>query len=125
MYADDLVVLAPTRTAMAAMLAVCERYAAEHNITFSTDDNPSLSKTKCVYMCGDMARRDYPAPLQLNGRDLPYVTTANHLGHLLTQACTMDQDCKVSRADYIDKTVAIRETFSFAEPKQILQAIEK
>ena len=37
----------------------------------------------------------------------------------------MKQDCKVSRADYIDKTVAIRETFSFAEPPQILQAIEK
>ena len=37
----------------------------------------------------------------------------------------MEQDCKVKRADYIDKTVSVRETFSFAAPEQILQAIEK
>ena len=107
------------------MLAVAERYAEEHNITFSTDEIPARSKTKCLFMCGDMARRDYPAPLQLNGRDLPFVTSATHLGHEITQACSMLQDCKEKRAGYIDRTVSIRETFSFAEPQQILQAVEK
>ena len=37
----------------------------------------------------------------------------------------MIQDCKVKRAQYIDKTVDIRNTFSFANPTQILTAIEK
>ena len=124
-YADDCLLLAPTRSAMVAMLAVAERYAEEHNITFSTDEIPARSKTKCLFMCGDMARRDYPAPLQLNGRDLPFVTRAEHLGHVLTQACTMEQDCKEKRAGYIDRTVSIRETFAFAEPQQVLQAMEK
>ena len=125
MFADDLALLAPTRSAMVAMLAVCEKYATDHNIVYSTDPNPKLSKTKVLYMCGSMTCRNYPAPVQLNGRDLPYVTTAAHLGNELTQACTMEQDCKIKRAEYIDKTVNIRETFSFAEPSQILQAIEK
>ena len=76
-------------------------------------------------MCGNMTSRDYPVPVQLNGRNLPFVPNATHLGHELTQACTMELDCKIKRADYIVKTVNIRETFSFAEPEQILQAVEK
>ena len=48
-YADDLVLLAPTRSAMVAMLAVAEQYAADHNIVYSTDPCPKLSKTKVLY----------------------------------------------------------------------------
>ena len=75
MYADDLILLAPTRSAMAAMLKVCEDYAREHNISFSTDPNPAKSKTKCLYMCGKTNVMNYPANLKLNGRDLPFVKT--------------------------------------------------
>ena len=81
MYADDLVLMAPTRDAMQAMLAVCERYGAENNISYSTDPDPKKSKTKCVYMCGNMTSRDYPVPVQLNGRNLPFVPNSTHLGH--------------------------------------------
>ena len=42
-YADDLLLLSPTRSGMEAMLKVCERYAAEHNISFSVDANPAKS----------------------------------------------------------------------------------
>ena len=37
----------------------------------------------------------------------------------------MIQDCKVKRAQYIDKTVDIRNTFSFGNPTQVLTAIDK
>ena len=74
-------------------------------------------------MCGDINRRDYPAPLQLNGRDLPFVTTATHLGHELCQDCTMDQDAKIKRAGFIDRSTSVRETFSFAEPMQVISAV--
>ena len=56
-YADDLILLAPTRSAMAKMLEVCERYANDHNITFSTDVNPTKSKTKMIYMSGNINNR--------------------------------------------------------------------
>ena len=39
-FADDLVLMAPTRTAMQEMLKVCEKYGEIHNITFSTDPIP-------------------------------------------------------------------------------------
>ena len=47
-YADDLILLAPSRTAMVQMLKICDEYAEEFNLQFSTDPNPNLSKTKCL-----------------------------------------------------------------------------
>ena len=37
----------------------------------------------------------------------------------------MIQDCQSKRAQYIDKTVDIRNTFSFADPTQVLTAVDK
>ena len=124
-YCDDLLLLSPTRSAMAAMLQVCERYAGDHNISFSVDDNPAKSKTKVIYMCGNMRFRDYPAPLMLKGKVLPYVTTAAHLGHTLAQDATMTHDARIRRAEYIDRTTDIRNTFNFADPVQVLSAVDK
>ena len=39
-FADDLLLMAPSRSAMAKMLSICERYAAEMNLDFSTDPDP-------------------------------------------------------------------------------------
>ena len=50
-YADDLVLLAPARTAAVMMLECCEKYAVEHNLQFSTDPEPAKSKSKCIYFC--------------------------------------------------------------------------
>ena len=74
-YADDLILLAPSRSAMKKMLKVCE------NLQFSTDPVPAKSKSKCIYMCG-YSDPVYPVPLQLCGADLPCHT----LGALVTPA---------------------------------------
>ena len=75
-FADDIVLLAPSRGAMELMLATCEEFAAENNLKFSTDPDPKKSKTKCVYICGKIRNVVYPASLQLYGVDLPWVTSA-------------------------------------------------
>ena len=123
LYADDLLLLAPTRSAMEAMMKVCERYALDNNISFRTNENPAISKTECLYICGDMNRNDYPAAIKLNGKDLPFVKTATHLGHELSQDGSMSTDIKRKQAKFIDKSIEIRETFFFADPVQILSAV--
>ena len=90
---------------MQQMLTVCEEYAVENNLLFSTDDNPEKSKTKCLYMCGKLGAVQYPAPLKLDGRDLPWVVKGTHLGHELHQSCNMEFDAKCKRAAFIDKSV--------------------
>ena len=124
-YADDIILLAPCRSAMAQMIKICEEFGADNNLKFSTDNNPAKSKTKCLYMCGPRVRKMvYPASLQLYGRDLPWVTHATHLGHELHQDCTMDMDTRMKRASYINNSTDIRSLFSFALPTQVLNSIK-
>ena len=108
---------------MQVMLQVCERYGADHNLVFSTDPNPAKSKSKCLYMCGRL-NVEYPVAVQLYNTDLSWVVTAKHLGHELHQCCNMEYDAKVKRYSFIDKSVNIRECFSFADPVQILKAVQ-
>ena len=77
---------------------------------FSTDVNPKKSKTKCLYMCGPKIKNsEYPAPIQLFGVDLPWVTHATHLGHELSQDCSMYLDTKMKRASFIKNSIETRE----------------
>ena len=123
-YADDLLLMAPTRRAMQTMLDKCEEYASDHNILFSTDPDPSKSKTKCIFVCGDQKKLAKPATLTLCGRDLPWVSTAFHLGHELSETGNMEQDVKEKRATFISKSVEVRETFKFASPVEVVQAMK-
>ena len=102
-YADDLLLLAPSRSAMELMLQICEDYATENNLEFSTDQDPVNNKSKCIFMQGNM-RKPKPVNLRLYGDDLPWVKSATHLGHELSEDCTMEQDMKCKRADFIDKS---------------------
>ena len=107
-FANDLFCLAPNRGVLADMLKVCEEYGEEHNLIFSTDDNPAKLTTKCIYFCGRKCNIQYPAPLQLYGKDLPWVESVEHLGHTLHLSCTMDQDCKIKRARFINDSTEVR-----------------
>ena len=123
-YADDLVLIAPTRHAMQQMLAVCEDFAARYNIGFSTDPNPRKSKSKCIFMLGTASNIDKPAPLTLCGRDLPWVESATHLGHEIHESGSMDHDAKIARARFIDQSVEVRQAFSFASPAEVIRALQ-
>ena len=51
-YADDLLLLAPSRSGMEKMLTLCEDYAIQNNLEFSTDPDPRKSKSKFIFMSG-------------------------------------------------------------------------
>ena len=122
-FADDLILVAPCRSAMAQMLEKCESYASKNNLTFSTDPIPAKSKTKCMFICGKTRNPVYPAPLQLYGTDLPWVVHATHLGHELHQDGTMEMDAKMKRAAFIESSTEIREMFGFDHPAQVFSAV--
>ena len=106
------------------MLKVCQEYAREHNLVFSTDPIPSKSKTKCMYFCGRLGNVKYPAPVQLEGKDLPWVEHADHLGHTLHQLLNMDKDCNRARARFYQRSVDTRQQFSFAAPDLTVSLIQ-
>jgi hypothetical protein len=60
----------------------------------------------------------------LDGKDLPWVESADHLGHTLTQVTNMEKDSQRARGKFISKTIDIREELCFAHPEQIMQAVQ-
>ena len=123
-FCDDLLLLAPTRDGMQVMLDTCQRFASKYNLQFSTDPNPEKSKTKCVFICGLANKKKKPLNLVLDGKELPWVESAVHLGHVLHQSGTMEKDTLSKRAGFIDQSVDIRETFGFASPAEVLRAVK-
>ena len=123
-YADDLIMLAPVRSVLQKMVSVCQEYGEAHNLIFSTDQNPAKSKTKCMYFCGRLNNVVYPAPVKLYGKELPWVVSADYLGNTLHQMVKMEQDCRIKRAKFINKTVELRDQLYFANPQHILKAAQ-
>ena len=116
LYCDDVAFLAPNRRAMELMLREAKAWAAEFNVTFSTDPDPQKSKCKLIFMCGKNSKLHKPATISLCGRALPWLAIATHLGHELHESGDMAHDAKIKRALYIGKSVKVREIFSFASP---------
>ena len=123
-YADDVILLSPSRSGLQEMLKVMEKFANKNNIVFSTHEVPSKSKSKCIWFNGKSGICKYPKELLLNGKELPWVQSALHLGHELTQECDMEHGAWVSRAKFIDKSNDIMEMFHFAHPLQKVKAME-
>ena len=65
-YADDVTLLTPTRQGLQMMLNICEEFASSHSMHFSTDPNPSKSKTKCKFFSTSRSS-DQVSQLLLNG----------------------------------------------------------
>ena len=107
---------------MEVMLRMCEEFAMENNLEFSTDPDPDKSKSKCIFMQGHK-RLPKPVNVKLYGVDLPWVKTAMHLGHELSEEGNMVHDMQCKRADFIQKSTEVRETFGFGQPNQILQSV--
>ena len=69
----------------------CERFAKKYNLQFSTDIDPNKSKSKCIFVFGLNRKKKKPVPLVLNGKELPRVESAMHLGHVFHKSGTMEQ----------------------------------
>ena len=77
-----------------------------------------------IFMCGKQTSLSKPVPLVLCGKELPWVSSALHLGHHLHEDGTLGRDIEIKRAEYIGKTVQLRDTLHFASPVEVLTATE-
>jgi len=81
-YADDVVLLAPTHSAMRMMLRICEDFAKEFCVVF----NPT--KSMCMLVSKSRPKRALVgiegSYFTLDGTRLSFVDKCMHLGHVLT-----------------------------------------
>ena len=112
-YADDLFLISPTMDGLQDMLKVCERYAMEHNLKFSTNENPVKSKTKCMaFLCKERQLRR----LKLCGSELPWVEKGKHLGMRIDNKYgkILSSDVMEKRARYIQCNNELMQEFHYA-----------
>ena len=124
MYAADFWGLSPSRFGSEILLRTCEKWAASHNVTFSTHDNPTLSKSTVLYVKSYRTRKLIPKPLLVNGKELPYVKQLDHLGHLLDGTGEMCADTIQKRYRYIKSSCEILDYVSFAPPGNKQKAVK-
>ena len=110
-YADDLLLLSPSRDGLQKMLNIAQDYANEHKIAFSTDTNPQKSKTKGIMFSKEIPI-DSPAPVYLNGDPLPWVSSGKYLGNKLTSVQDgYKQDVSEKRAMFITRNIELNQEF--------------
>ena len=111
-YADDLYLLSPSIDGLQEMLKICEKYAENHNLQFSTDERPSKSKTKCMaYLRKDRELRK----LKLCGNELPWVANGKHLGMRIDslKENILTKDVLEKRARYIQSNNELMQEFAY------------
>ena len=112
-YADDIVLLSPTLGGLQNMLNICEQYATEHNLSFSTNENINKCKTKCM---GFTTKERDLRSMILCGNSLPWVKSTRHLGNKIEDKIDVTrQDMREKRSQFIQKNNEICKEFSFAD----------
>ena len=112
-YADDIVLLSPSRIGLQAMIDICQKFADQHNLQFSTDCDPAKSKTKCIHFS---KKQIDLASITLNGNSLPWVESASHVGNLLERDNSFNKDVRMKKGNFIGKVHSLLQEFSFANP---------
>ena len=87
-YADDLVLLAPSAHALQLLVNQCEIFADGHDIMYNT------KKSVCMCIKPKKLNIDIPNNLLLNGKLLENVTSQKYLGVLVANNCKDDLDIK-------------------------------
>ena len=79
-YADDVVILAPTASAMRKLLAICDGFANDYDVKFNA------SKTKCILFqpacCNKMSCNAKPV-FSIQNNNIEFVDSWPHLGHII------------------------------------------
>ena len=86
-YADDVVLLAPTPSAMRVLLNICEEYGKEFSVAFNA------VKSVCMQVSKVSQSSVIDLQFTLEGRSLKFVERCTHLGHIIS--ARLDDKCDI------------------------------
>ena len=118
-YADDGALLAPSRDALQKMLDLCSSYFEAHGIKISVNSIVKKSKTKCLALNVKVT----PEYIKLYGKPLPWVDSHPHLGNLITNDSSMDNDLLSKRGEFISKVHSLRQELGDQSPDVFIKLV--
>ena len=102
-YADDLVLLCPDARSLNSLLKVCDKFANENYITFST------AKTEAMLILPRNMKLEDPPKIYLSGSKINYVESFRYLGHVISNDFYDDLDiARETRNLYVRGNTIIR-----------------
>jgi len=113
-YADDVVLLAPTPSAMRIMLKICEDFAKEFSVVFNASKSVCLMVSKGTSKASKMSVNDLQ--FTLDGNHLAFVDECSHLGHVLTSRLDDNSDILSRRNSLCGKVNNVLCYFSKCDP---------
>lgn len=90
-YADDMVLLAPSISALRKLIAVCESFVAAHGLIYN------VKKSEIIIFKAGTKCPTFVPPVRLNGIPLVRVHQFKYLGHLVTEDLKDDADMERER----------------------------
>ena len=85
-YADDVVLVAPSASAMRRMISICEAFAKDFRVTFNCD------KIKCITYSAPVLSKELRPVFLMDGKCIEIVDKWSHLGHLSNINCNDNDD---------------------------------
>lgn len=90
-YADDMVLLSPSVSALTSLIKVCESYAEAHGLKYNVGKSQLL-----VFRAGKINPKIVP-PIRLSSVPLKRVTEFKYLGHIVNEMLSDDSDIERER----------------------------
>ena len=107
MYADDIVVFAPSAIGLKKLLHACNDYADEHDIKFNTSKSAVM-----IFRPKQGMKVNYQPEFFLNGSQLSITDSIKYLGHYFSNDLTDTKDIKRQCAKlYIQGNTIIRKFY--------------
>ena len=114
MYADDLVLLSPTKSGLQTLLKHCELYGSTHCIKFN-----SLKSATMAFKC-DLLKHESNCDVYLNNEAIPTVSEVKYLGHFICADRKDNSDIvRQTKKLYIQGNMLFRKFFHCSEPTKI------
>jgi hypothetical protein len=111
-YADDILLLAPSLTSLQCMIKTCEHFGSTVGLNFNS------KKTVCInfHRNGHCPAHNFSPEVYLNGKALKWCNEVKHLGHILTCCMSSNADIIAKKSSFISCVNNIQAEFAFAHP---------
>ena len=103
------------------MVKVCEQFAYDLKLKFSTNVDVIKCKTKCIVFSKTTVNYNEYASIYLNGLPLPFVKEIKHLGSVFQCDNSFIKDCDIKRAKFISKIHSLNQEFHFSDPEMVVK----
>ena len=109
-YADDILLLSPTVSALQNMITQCENFGKKHGLDFNA------KKTMCIkcHKSYDCRTSRFPQ-INMNNNALQWVTRVKHLGHTLSCCASSGLDVNIKKGEFIACMNNIITEFGFCD----------